>query len=211
MINNNSFEVKPGLFSLCSFVWDKENKRYIEADASDIVKCCLKECEKPIEFCLNYCNDTYGKKSKNNQPAFMHKCIQNCTKQQLECVQVCRANKDYWYNSLIEQCSRDKNCFLSNNDPDKDCIIRNKKEILNCCHKKCIPSKDLNCYNYCDVSYIANTTPEKLGIPRKKVLEQPSPPIVKKENFNIKPILIGSFLGIFFGILLGIISKIKKD
>ena len=59
-------------------------------------------------------------------------------------------NVQYTGSDYYIDCSKKNGCPGIINKPDKKCIEENKEDILRCCLRSCIPTKDLDCNQYCE-------------------------------------------------------------
>lgn len=122
----NNINIKTGLYAIC----DKEKE-------IDILKCCLNQCDEPINFCYNNCNDEYN---KENNDYLLFRCNETCVDQRNYCHNVCLlGNKNIWneynnyFNCVKKECENINNveCIKNNNLNIKKCFLNNCK-LSNC-------------------------------------------------------------------------------
>lgn len=133
-----------GLFSVCTGVWDKNKQKFVNADSSSIMKCCIDRCIEPNNSCHEIC-----KRDQNSID-----CHKACEYQRSSCTDSCELEGNIWGpdNPFVE-CAKDKGCWKNNNVPDSECIKVNKRELIDCCRRNCIPTRDIDCQKHCEYSF----------------------------------------------------------
>lgn len=126
-----------GLSSVCSVTWDDDAKEYHEADTTERIKCCLSQCDKPYESCMERCGSGT-------------KCRATCIEQKASCVQTCEIMSPLWTtDSPYKQCLSEINC----GDLDqKSCIDSHREFLQKCCRQWCVPTHETDCDSYCAFS-----------------------------------------------------------
>lgn len=135
------------MFVTCQSEFDQKTNSWNESEMTDMHKCCIEHCLKPVKFCYNYCKDHQGPKDKYNTPMLKYRCLQTCEDQRNMCVDTCSLINTRFFgedNQYIK-CSNESGC----EDINTDCIFNKKDDIFKCCRQTCVTSKDIDCEKYC--------------------------------------------------------------
>lgn len=143
------------------------------------------------------------------------RCLRTCQYSRDLCLGQCRLidplTSDYnIYNNCASNC---QNKVLKNiddrgeNTPSKECILKNKEKIMNCCLKKCKSKnlKNFNCKNYCTFLQNLIIKPETISPAYAKinnVLNQKTPLTNKRYKLYKDNTKIWVILGIILGIII---------
>lgn len=157
-----SREYRDGLFSgpfgLCSGVWDKRLKKYIKATDTEIGVCCMRTNEPLVKECTEKCPTLKTKKLRAN-------CAKTCSDITKLSQANCMLSGKFW--------EVDKNpIFIGSNQYgcgdelfkqiDKECMKKNKEDILRLCRKNCTPSPQIDCTKHCEYSWKFLVDPETM-------------------------------------------------
>lgn len=137
---------KIGAFSPCTIVWDEKEGKYIDATKDDIYKCCKKRCNDYEKDCLRVCKSGYPLIKVPGD------CQHSCGILTDVCNRVCETGRFDYSNRYFDECMNKSGC-IENDTISEDCIIKNKKDIIDCCKKSCPKKKDINCDDYCNTSF----------------------------------------------------------
>lgn len=198
MNDNVSFVLKSGMFATCSGIWDDRLQQYRNATSTEIADCCSQQCIKPVKFCRKYCMDNLVQEFDNK--VLLDKCLKTCEDVRNICLGTCSLSSPHvGMNNNYFQCAYEFGCRGVGNYPDRECVIKNKDEIFNCCRKTCLPTKDIDCQQHCEYIQSAIIDPEKTtGVPlSQKTLNNLS------NNFKMYP--DDTWLYILVGISVSII------
>ena len=181
-MDNISKKLQDGMLTTCSLIWNKDKQDFEFTDSTQMAKCCIKSCVKPVEFCYKNC----GKyKNRDN----IERCFLTCNKQRQLCMDNCIINVPHVGkgNNYIK-CATEKGCMGLNEFPDIDCVKKNRSYIFKCCRKSCIPRKNLDCQKHCEFLEKVTINPSQLGIPRisTEKLQDMISEQIKDKNKNVK-------------------------
>lgn len=137
-----SFQLDPVQLAYCQGQWDPKKKRYTNSDSMDVIMCCVDSCKSYISDCFNSCHHTYGPKSSLANYKNHKKCHAQCSQLINNCESVCLSYPSKGIKEL-SACAETYNCGKF---PlfDKDCLLRNKPEIIQCCNMDCGCIKECN-------------------------------------------------------------------
>lgn len=194
------YDVIPGLFSTCSSYWDEKQKKFIVNDYTDLAKCCVSRCVKPVEFCHEYCIKNYNDKNLEN-------CLETCNDQRTMCIDTCKFTSKYvdTDNQYIE-CANNAGCEGIRGRPDINCLKKHREKIYDCCVRNCFPNSRLNCQKHCKFLEEVSINPEKVGIPYE-IYE-----VSQKEysnNYRLLYLVLALF--ILFGLMYIIMKLTRKE
>jgi hypothetical protein len=137
-----------GLSGLCSVTWDSEMQSYQRSDATEEMQCCLSECTEPVKFCNNYCHSMHDPSTEDHA-----KCTRACAYQKYICSSACSLMNKVWYkDNYLKTCAFGAGC-IKDSWPVKECLQKNKQQIIRCCQNACIPTRDVGCSSFCDYAY----------------------------------------------------------
>jgi hypothetical protein len=140
----------PVNFSLCSRIWDENIDDYRSGTLTEVKNCCNNSCKSTIKECLFQCNSNFGLNGTSPDSDNYTRCTNACAHMIESCKRRCRLISPdlYGVNSLIIPCIKKYNC-----GDDKSCILNNKGDILECCHRSCKSRDNLSCDKYCEDQY----------------------------------------------------------
>ena len=150
----NNVTLNPGMFSTCSVHFDKYKNSLDYTDITEISNCCNNKCSKPYKFCHEYCINNYGGNKEVENPELINRCIGRCKYNKNLCYNTCsiiNTETDFYlYNNYVD-CATKNNCIeYSSRIQNKDCLRKNKEQILHCCRNSCIPTSMLDCDKQCE-------------------------------------------------------------
>lgn len=137
------------VFLICSKQWDEKSQQWNESDVTDMAKCCTNECLEPVKFCYNYC-DT--ERNNYSSPMLKYRCQQMCEDQRNICLDTCSLISKHVSkedNNYIK-CAIDHKCASKGTQPDVNCLLKQKQNILECCNKTSIASPELDIIKHCN-------------------------------------------------------------
>ena len=144
-------------FSLCSVVWNEEQKKFIPTNYIQKFECCSKTSLQTIEECRKTCSTL-----DNNKYTL---CMETCDIDLKNAVERNCKLIDYGnlgFSNPIYKGTVELGC--GNGYYDKiniDCIKKNKNDIINICKNNCIETEKNNCNNHCNYSYEMIIDPSK--------------------------------------------------
>jgi hypothetical protein len=168
--------LSPGMFSMCSVIWDEKRKVLRESTDTELFQCCINDCVEPLKFCENYCEQTFDQTDSR-----FESCIKTCANQRDMCLDTCRLSSVYAApDNNYNKCAVKYGCKGIYGFPDADCVQERKEIIFECCKDTCIPSKNLNCDEHCKFSEYIALNPYSVGSPEdsKYTLQTPQETIV---------------------------------
>jgi hypothetical protein len=199
-----AINLKPGMFTTCSLIWDEKQEKYRSATSTEVADCCVKNCVSNVEKCEKYTKTHLSKLG----PDILYRGLTTCHDLRGICLDTCKQSSDLVNtNNPYVKCAHKNGCPGVFQDPK--CIIKHKKKIFECCRKTCIPTKDLDCQQYCNFMESVSSDHSKIG----KYFKVPSIPILikdyrHKKNNSWKYILISSGIALFLIILVVLIRVI---
>jgi hypothetical protein len=181
----NRHNLDSGPFGLCSGYWDKNAQIFRKADQTDIAVCCMKTCETFVDKCKELCPKAEEK--------YKNLCYQTCDDIQKTCGDFCDLSSTVLgSDNPIFKGIKEKGCGDGlYKSVDKECVKKNKNDIIKICLNSCIDSEQLDCEKHCNYSYkiILDEDDTKY--------ENPSKPKGHKKMYIIYSLAI---IGIIFGI-----------
>ena len=152
-----------GMNASCSGFFDEKTNLYNKSDTTEILKCCIDNCTEESRMCYTNCDLDNSANVENcyNKCNWGNNCISRCSAADNK-----RIYDDYF------NCARDIGDCVGG-IPDKECVIKNKEKILECCRKTCLSTQDTDCETMCDyLEYvILNKQPLKRVITRQQTLK----------------------------------------
>ena len=146
--SHKQYLLQGGLYGLCTSVWDPSSKKYIKANESEILKCCLDSCRPTIDLCYKTCDESkeINKNCKKICKNILKACSETC---QLSSPQGLWGNINPFYKSSFSYGCGDQYSSVF----DKDCLKKHKDNILKKCKRNCSSDYYVNCENHCKTSY----------------------------------------------------------
>jgi hypothetical protein len=200
-----AINLKPGMFTTCSLIWDEKQGKYRPATITEVADCCIKNCAKNVEDCDKYSRKHLAKLG----PEILHRGLSTCRNVRKVCLDTCKQSSDQVNtNNPYAKCAHKNGCMGVFQDPQ--CIIKNKDKIFKCCRETCIPTKDLDCQRYCNFMQSVSSNPSKIG---KYNIQVPSISTLTKDykfekNDNWNYILISCGVVLFLIIIFLLIKVI---
>tara|TARA_B100000989_G_C19431474_1_gene423250 strand:+ start:367 stop:978 length:612 start_codon:yes stop_codon:yes gene_type:complete len=197
-----------GVFATCNSYYDEKTKKYVILDGTKKYDCCLKACDKPINFCIDYCNTNYpDPNSAKNQ-----ECEQDCGIHEDMCRDYCTlvSPKYLGMDNYYYQCTYDYGCGDKglSNYINEDCVEENAEKILDCCKKSCQSTQEMDCESYCKYMQDVHSKYTKIVQPHDwSESAMLNPPI----NDNYIWIISGIVGGILLGLAVVIIFRYFKN
>jgi len=169
---NQSYNIYP----YCEQIWDNKTGKIKYSNNLEIADCCLKNCKDNYKYCNNQCQKIY----KNNKRNIIH-CQNSCiTLNKNLCGNFCQlAAINLQLNNTFYKCTEKSKCNTKYTYPNKNCINKNKKNIINCVNENC---NKKNSKEYCK-KYIDFFI--KLPFNQSKLLNE-----TKQKHISINLILI---------------------
>jgi hypothetical protein len=197
--------IEDDLFTLCSGKWDVKKNKFIKNNSTDKGKCCLETCVSNIEECGKICSSIDMSDVEKYKS-----CIEVC---EVQLKNVCEDNcrlidtTNRGFNNPIYIGTTDSRCGDGYfKKIDKDCLKKNKDNIIKVCNNNCNTTQDMDCQVHCNYSYDKLENPE-LDILYRKYPDRKKVDKVDKEPIDIFKILGYSFVTLLSFILLFFIMK----
>jgi hypothetical protein len=135
-----------GPFGLCSEYWDEKASVFRKADETEQGDCCMRTCKPFVDECAELCPKVEAKYQKL--------CYKTCGDIQNSCKDFCSLSSPMsGVNNPIFKGTKEKGCGDGIYELlNKECIKKNKNDILNICRNSCIQSDKLDCEKHCHYS-----------------------------------------------------------
>ncbi len=188
------YNLNPGPFGLCSKIWDEDSQTFKKANKTETGDCCLYTCKPTVDQCVKYCHES------NNTSI----CYKTCTNIKELCETNCQLSTELLgYKNPIFKGTDAFGCGNKFEQTiDKNCILKNKDNILKICQNNCLPTSDIDCYKHCEYSF--NTLASK-HINPLYFDEEPTQSILEYQSEeNMLKILIFIIIGMLAFLTLGI-------
>ena len=131
----------------CRGIWDENLQKFIDSNSLQVRKCCLDMCKNHIDYCFDTCNQTYHDDFWQNT-----RCKDKCSQLEKGCKEGCMIIYSEGLK-ITNDCSENHGCGYF----DKECIEKNKDNIIDCCKNNCILNCDTNlCHDFYD-NFLENT------------------------------------------------------
>lgn len=167
MSTANDFNLESSMFSTCSGKWDKKTKSFHPANATEIFKCCLENCQESLKFCHQYCEDNQGTGKKFYTPELLSRCLGSCDIQRKECLETCRLSApNVGTNNSYILCANEYGCEGIDGVPIPECARKKKEQLFRCCRDKCTQLSNLDCNSHCKFLESIALNRHTIGLPK---------------------------------------------
>jgi hypothetical protein len=155
------YNLESGPFGLCSGYWDKNDEVFRQATPTEKGECCINVCRPFVKKCRELCH-------KSTTLDILKSCNIKCDKMEDICEDNCQLSSKLWgKNNPVYKASDEFGCGNSFETPiNKECVIKNRNEILRECNNKCASTGITDCHEHCEYSYglISEETKNPLDI-----------------------------------------------
>ncbi len=168
MKDDSSFVLKSGMFATCSGTWDEKSQTYRDSDSTEVMKCCVANCIKPVKFCYKYCHDNHGPGQEFDSPIKLDRCMETCGDERDMCLDTCSLSsphvgmKNNYLQCALQHCEGG-----IGNYPSKECIEKHKDKLFECCRRSCIPTHNLDCQKHCEYIQSIMVRTDTTGVPQQ--------------------------------------------